>query len=110
LKGKRDTVLMELASVRRSKEVPAAALSAAHVEAFGAALRARLQEGAGGFPKRYLRQFVNEIRFDGKRLTMSGRKDALLAAALEKKMGTVGVPTSSPSWLPDLGSNQGPTD
>ena len=110
LKGKRDSVLMELASVRRSKEVPAAALSAAHIEAFGAALRARLQEGSGSFPKRYLRQFVSEIRFDGKRLTMSGRKDALLAAALEKKMGTAGVPTSGLSWLLDLGSNQGPTD
>ena len=41
---------------------------------------------------------------------MSGKKDALLIAALEKKMGTAAVPTSSPSWLPDLGSNQGPTD
>jgi site-specific DNA recombinase len=110
LKGRRDSLLMELASVRRSKEVPAAALSAAHVEAFGAVLRARLQEGAGSFPKRYLRQFVSEIRFDGKRLTMSGRTDALLAAALEKKMGTARVPTSGLSWLPDLGSNQGPTD
>ena len=109
LKGKRDSVLIELASVRRSKEVPAAALIAAHVDAFDA-LRARLQDGAGSFPKRYLRQFVSEILYDGKRLTMSGKKDALLIAALEKKMGTAGVPTSGPSWLPDLGSNQGPTD
>lgn len=104
LKGRRDSVLIELASVRRSKEVPAAALSAAHVDAFGAALRARLQDGAGSFPKRYLRQFVSEIRFDGKRLTMSGKKDALLIAALEKKMGTAGVPTSGPSWLPTKGN------
>ena len=62
------------------------------------------------FPKRYLRQFVSDIRFDGSRVTMSGRKDALMAAALEKEMGTARVPTSSLSWLPDLGSNQGPTD
>ena len=41
---------------------------------------------------------------------MTGRKDALMAAALDKKVGTAGVPTSSLSWLPDLGSNQGPTD
>ena len=85
-------------------------LTQAHVEAFGTALRARLQAGADGFPKRYLRQFVSEIRYDGKRLMMSGKKDALLMAAMEKKMGTAGVPTSSLSWLPDLGSNQGPTD
>ena len=110
LKGRREAVMIELATVRRAKEMPVAALSPAHVEAFGTALRARLQEGAGSFPKRYLRQFVSDIRYDGSRLMMSGRKDALLIAALEKKMGTAGVPTSSLSWLPDLGSNQGPTD
>ncbi len=110
LKGRRDALMIELASVRRSKEMPIAALNAAHVEAFGAALRSRLQEGSGSFPKRYLRQFVSDIRCDGKQVTMSGRKDALLVAALEKKMGTARVPTSSLSWLLDLGSNQGPTD
>ena len=110
LKGRRDALMIEMASARRSKEMPVSALNAAHVEAFGVALRARLQAGAGSFPKRYLRQFVSEIRYDGSRLTMSGRKDALMAAALEKKMGTATVPTSSLSWLPDLGSNQGPTD
>ena len=110
LKGRRDALMIEMASARRSKEMPMSALNAAHVEAFGVALRARLQAGAGSFPKRYLRQFVSEIRYDGRRLTMSGRKDALLIAALENKMGTARVPTSSLSWLPDLGSNQGPTD
>ena len=110
LKGKREALFIELASIKRSKEMPVAMLTAAHVESFGVALRARLQAGVGGFPKRYLRQFVSEIRYDGSRLTMSGRKDALMVAALEKKMGTAGVPTSSLSWLPDLGSNQGPTD
>jgi hypothetical protein len=53
---------------------------------------------------------VAEIRYDGKRLTMSGKKDALLAAAMDEEMGTARVPPSSLSWLPDLGSNQGPTD
>ena len=110
LKGRRDALLIEMESVRRSKEMPVAALNSAHVEAFGAALRSRLQEGAGSFPKRYLRQFVTSISYDGSRLTMSGRKDALMVAALEKKMGTAKVPISSLSWLPDLGSNQGPTD
>jgi site-specific DNA recombinase len=110
LKGRRDALMIDLAAARRSKGMQIAALSGAHVEAFGAALRSRLQEGAGSFPKRYLGQFVSEIRYDGARLTMSGRKDALLAAALDKKEGTARVPTSSLSWLPDLGSNQGPTD
>jgi len=110
LKGRRDALMIELAGLRRSKEMPVAMLSAAHVESFGVALRARLQEGGGSFPKRYLRQFVSDIRFDGTKVTMSGRKDALMAAALETEMGTARVPTSGQSWLLDLGSNQGPTD
>ena len=110
LKAKRDAVLIEIAGAKRAKEMPISALSASHVEAFGAVLRARVLDTAGGFPKRYLRQFASEIRFDGARLTMRGRKDALMAAALEREMGTARVPTSSQSWLPDLGSNQGPTD
>jgi site-specific DNA recombinase len=110
LKVKRETLLGQIAGVRRSNEMPAAMLTDAHVEAFGSALRSRLQDGIGGFPKRYLRQFVSDIRYDGSRLTMSGRKDALLAAALDAKMGTARVPTSGSTWLPDLGSNQGPTD
>lgn len=72
-------------------------------------LRARITDRAGGFSRRYLRQFVSEIRYDGQRVAMLGRKAALLAA-LEKEVGTAMVPTSSSVWLPDLGSNQGPTD
>ena len=110
LKSRREALMIDLASVRRAKEMPASMLTQANVDALGTALRARLQAGEGGFPKRYLQQFVSEIRYDGKRLTMTGRKDALLMAAMEKKMGSATVPTSSLSWLPDLGSNQGPTD
>ena len=110
LKARREAVLIELAGAKRSKEMPLAALSARQVEAFSHAMRLRLLEGGPGFPKRYLRQFVADIRFDGKRVTMAGRKDALLAAAAESEMGAARVPTSSLSWLPDLGSNQGPTD
>jgi hypothetical protein len=53
----------------------------------------------------YLRQFIGEIRFDGQRVVMRGRKAALLAAAAEKEMVTARVPTSSYGWLVDLGSN-----
>jgi site-specific DNA recombinase len=110
LKARREAVLIEIAGARRSKEMPLAALSTRQVEAFSHALRARLLQGGSGFPKRYLQQFITEIRFDGKRLTMTGRKDVLLAAAAEREMGTAWVPTSGYGWLLDLGSNQGPTD
>jgi site-specific DNA recombinase len=110
LKARRDAVLVEMAGARRSTEMPVAMLSAKQVEAFGTALRTRLMDSSSGATKRYLRQFVGEIRFDGKRVVMRGKKAALLAAAAEKEMGTAGVPTSAHGWLLDLGSNQGPTD
>ena len=90
--------------------MPVAMLSPKQVDAFGAALRTKLTDSSSGATKRYLRQFVGEIRFDGKRVVMRGRKAALLAAAAEKEMGAARVPISVPGWLLDLGSNQGPTD
>jgi len=59
-----------------------------------------------GFSKRYLRQFVSEIRFDGKKVVMRGKKAALMLAAAQKEMGTTGVPSFAPNWLLRLGSNQ----
>ena len=110
LKARRDSVLLEMAGASRMKEMPAAMLSAKQLEAFGAAVRSRLTDSASPATKRYLRQFIGEIRFDGQRIVMRGRKAALIAAAAEKEMGTAAVPTSSCGWLLDLGSNQGPTD
>ena len=58
----------------------------------------------------YLREFVSEIRFDGKRVVMRGKKAALLAVAAQKEMGTARVPQFQTKWLLNLGSNQGFTD
>ena len=110
LKSRREAVLIEVADSRRMKELPAAMLSTRQLDAFSTALRARVLDRTAGFSKRYLREFVSEIRFDGKRVVMRGKKAALLAAAAQKEMGTKGVPRSEPSWLLNLGSNQGPTD
>jgi site-specific DNA recombinase len=110
LKARRDAVLIEIAGSRRQKEMPSEILSARQLDAFGTALRARVLDREGGLSKRYLREFVSDIRFDGKRVVMRGKKAALMNAAAQKKMGTAGVPTSVHTWLPDLDSNQGPAD
>ncbi|WP_420821450.1 recombinase family protein [Rhodoferax sediminis] len=110
LKARREAVLIEVAGAKRMKELPVAMLSARQLDAFSTALRARVLDRSAGFSKRYLREFVSEVRFDGKRVVMRGKKAALLAAAAQKEMGTIGVPSSVPNWLLDLGSNQGPTD
>jgi site-specific DNA recombinase len=110
LKSRREAVLIEVAGSKRMKELPAAMLSARQLDTFSTALRARVLDRTAGFSKRYLREFVSEIRFDGKRVVMRGKKAALLAAAAQKEMGTTRVPSSEPIWLLNLGSNQGPTD
>ncbi|MRD45728.1 hypothetical protein GHT07_00435 [Caenimonas koreensis DSM 17982] len=70
LKARRDAVLVEIAGARRQGEMPVAMLSAKQMDVFGAALRVRLTDSPSGATKRYLRQFVGEIRFDGKRVVM----------------------------------------
>lgn len=80
-KARREAVLIEMAGVRRQKEMPVSMLTARQLEAFSGALRTRVLDREGGFSKRYLREFVSEIRFDGKRVVMRGKKSALLAAA-----------------------------
>jgi hypothetical protein len=80
-------------------------LSARQLDSFSSALRARVMDLTAGFSKRHLREFVSEIRFDGKRVVMRSRKAALLAAAAQKELGTTGVPRSEPNWLPKEDSN-----
>ena len=110
LKARRDAVMLEMAGAWRTKDIPLAALSSRQLDSVATAMRSRLLDRSSGFSKRYLRQFVSAISFDGQRVRMQGKKAALLAAAMGEKMGTTAVPTSSMGWLPDLGSNQGPAD
>ena len=62
LKSRRDAVLIEVAGTKRMKELPAALRSAGQLDAFSAALRARVLDRTAGFSKRYLREFASEIR------------------------------------------------
>lgn len=67
LKARRESILVEIAGTKRMQEIPTAMLSARQLESFSTALRARVLDRSAGFSKRYLREFVSEIRFDGKR-------------------------------------------
>ena len=66
LKSRREALLIEVAGTRRMKELPAAMLSAKQLDSFSAALRVRVLDRSAGFSKRYLHEFVSEIRFDRK--------------------------------------------
>ncbi len=81
LKSRREAILIQIAGARRQAEMPLSTLTGGQLDAFGAALRTRLMDTDTGPAKRYLRELVSEIRFDGKRVVMRGKKAALLAAA-----------------------------
>ena len=83
-KARRDAVMIERAQARRHKEMPVFLLTARQVEAFGTALRTRVMDSEGSFSKRYLREFVSEIRFDGELVLMRGKNASLMAAACPK--------------------------
>ncbi len=111
LRNRRESVLGEMARTQAAEATPLSTLSHAQLTAFATNLRSRLLDSSTSFPKRYLQTLVSEITFDGEKVRMQGRKAAALEAAMGKKMGTNDkVPTFSHGWLPDLGSNQGPTD
>ena len=85
LKARCETVFIKVAGTNRMKELPAAMLPARQLDTFSTLLRVRILDRTTGFSKRYPRRFMGEIRFNGNRIVMSGKKAAVLAAASPKK-------------------------
>jgi DNA invertase Pin-like site-specific DNA recombinase len=111
LKVRREAILTELAGLRRGAELPASLLSMRRIDDFCRALRAKLVADDKGFAKRYLRLLVAEVRFTAKEVLLKGSYAALAQAVGQNgTLAAAGVPGFAPSWLPDLGSNQGPAD
>ena len=109
LQARRQAILTEIAGLRAHEGLPTALLRPKHIEAFTQSLKTKLF-GNRGFAKGYLQLLVDEIRVEKKEVTLRGSY-AALAQAVETKMGAPnGVPRFVPSWLPDLGSNQGQPD
>ena len=77
------------------------------------AVRLKLNERKTGIRQQSLRYFLRGIRVTGNQVVMTGSNAALavtVAVAETKKGTSLEVPKSVLGWLPDLGSNQGPTD
>ncbi|MGO9446065.1 MAG: recombinase family protein [Thiobacillaceae bacterium] len=111
LQARRQEILLEVASLKRQKDIPLDLLKPQQISAFSKALRAKLVDRESGFGKEYLKLLVSEIRIEGKEAKITGSYAALASAVAESKKGTLNrVPRFVPNWLPDLGSNQGPAD
>lgn len=105
---RRQEILVELASLKRQKEMPVEKLGKKHIAAFCSALKERLCDRASNFGKEYLKLLVKEIRVDKKEVHLSGSYSALASAlSISTKPAHAMVPSFVPNWLPNPDSNQG---
>ena len=111
LQARRKEILLEIAGLKRQRDLPSDLLKPQHIKAFSTALRSKLLDRESRFGKEYLKLLVNEITIKGDEAEISGSYAVLAGAIADIKKGNLGrVPTFAPNWLLDLGSNQGHTD
>ena len=110
LQAQRQSILTEIAGIKRQKEMPQQFLLSRNVSTFCQALKSRLLDRTSGFGRRYLRLLVDEIRVMGKEVRIRGSYSALAQAVSQKSLGTpVGVPRFGYAWLPGQDSNLQPS-
>ena len=108
LQAQRQAILTDIAGLKTKATLPAHILQQKHIEAFTRMLRAKLLEN-GPFAKEYLRLLVNEIRVNKREVKITGSYHALAQVVAGNPSDAMGVPRFAPKWLPDQGSNLGPT-
>ena len=108
LKAERESLLVELASVRRTHALPVDRILPSNIEAFSKAIRAKLDDK--DFAKRYLQVLVDEIVVSGDTATIKGSYAALANAIVQKKKGTSEeVPSFMSDWRARSDSNARPS-
>ena len=113
LQTRRQDILLEIAGLKRQREIPSDVLKPQYINAFTKVLKTKLLDRESNFGKQYLKILINDITVTGKEAEISGSYSALAGAIMEtKKMGTdnLSVPNFVSGWLLDLGSNHGHTD
>jgi DNA invertase Pin-like site-specific DNA recombinase len=109
--ARRQEILVEMASLRRQKEMPVTTLGKKHIAAFCSALKEKLCDRASNFGKEYLKLLVSEIKVDKKEVHLSGSYSALAGALfMSTKPALEAVPSFVPVWLPFTDSNHGQGD
>jgi site-specific DNA recombinase len=110
IQAQRQSLLTDIAGLRRLKQMPVEALGEKKVHDFTMALRHHLLEKDHVFSKKYLKLLVEEIRYQSRQLVMKGSYAAVARVAGESKKGTPQgeVPTFGLDWLPGQDSNLRP--
>jgi DNA invertase Pin-like site-specific DNA recombinase len=103
LQVRRQEILLEIGSLTRQQELPAATIGPRRVHSFCEALRTKLMDRTSGFGKRYLKLLVTEISVKGKSLVLKGSHEALARAVGGFGTGQLAqVPSFGLGWLPEL--------
>lgn len=84
-KARREEILVEMGRLRGKKEMPLRALSRKNLQSFCRALKEKLKDRTVSLGKDYLRLLVDEIRIEGKEVSIKGGYGAIGVLAANKK-------------------------
>jgi hypothetical protein len=97
---RRQSILFEIAGVKREKPMPVLRVNPKSIKAFTTSLCEKLLEPGSKLVKGYLKLLISEIRLEGNPVLIS-RSYAPLAHAVTMPHGHMGrVPRFVPNWLP----------
>lgn len=108
LKGSREALLIELASVRRDHSLPVDQIKTSQIDRFARLLRERLLSRDSAIAKSYLNLLVREIVIKDNTAKVTGTYEALVAASEMDKIKaghSIQVPTSIDVWRARRDSN-----
>lgn len=103
------STLIELAGARAEPYQPTARILTSHLEAFGRALKKRLNDRWPEFAKRYLNILVDEIVINGDEAAIRGATtDRRIAVQRSEETGLDQVPSLMGEWRARRDSNSRP--
>jgi site-specific DNA recombinase len=110
LGARRQSILTEIAGIKREQEIPLKMIAERHVDGFCRALRTKLLDRASNFGKEYLKLLVDRIEVQRRQVRILGSYSALAEAVSKTKLGNPEwVPSFGDVWLPGQDSNLQPS-
>ena len=101
----RESVLLEMATLRRRQQLPVKRILPSQVQAFARVMRQKLQDRSSSFAKDYLQAVLSEVVVRGETATLSGSNARLMELVAGGKAGTDQVPSYMRNWRARRDSN-----
>jgi site-specific DNA recombinase len=107
-KAARETVLVEMAGLRRRQLLPVERILPSHVVAFSKVVRRKLRDRTSAFARDYLHAIVDQVVVHDSVATITGSHERLMRAVSGKKAATDQVPSFMQGWRARRDSNSRP--